>query len=517
MFFDTTGLPSADEIWGWHEELRKMGTRYTGSQGQADFVAWLRQQFEANPQKKKMKLYTDSIYFHRWLAKPNGWSLSMQKDPTGPAVPMPVSYYYPYSGNTGLKGPINARLVDLGSYAPGGPFSWEAAKGAIALVRVPPSVFSLDVGQLPTDGFRPGQPSLETVVDYEAQALVVTNPVFQGMLAPVPLLAARQAGVLGVICVWTGMSDDQIANQYNPFTTGYPNKTGLPDKNDPGCPALWVGEKTGERLAEAVKTGQPTVTLTLDAEITPNATTDTLWGVLEGSGPDHERGLIVNTHTDGPNVPEDNGALALLALARYFAPRPHRRDLYFVMATGHFQLPQFMQPVANPRFVAGNDAASLWMAQYPHIYTKALAGITIEHLGCKMWTDNANGQYVPTGAYEWGTTYTTQKDGSLNLGNLEQQAFLAAVAAANNSGAVAHPVVTMLPAPLFFGEGAPLYAGGLGTVSMCPAPSYLLQAGSLAQPYLLNLDKLDKDLIWGQVLTFAMTIATLDEAEASAF
>jgi hypothetical protein len=134
-----------------------------------------------------------------------------------------------------------------------------------------------------------------------------------------------------------------------------------------------------------------------------------------------------------------------------------------------------------------------------------------------MWTDNANGQYVPTGAYEWGTTYTTQKDGSLNLGNLEQQAFLAAVAAANNSGAVAHPVVTMLPAPLFFGEGAPLYAGGLGTVSMCPAPSYLLQAGSLAQPYLLNLDKLDKDLIWGQVLTFAMTIATLDEAEASAF
>jgi hypothetical protein len=33
----------------------------------------------------------------------------------------------------------------------------------------------------------------------------------------------------------------------------------------------------------------------------------------------------------------------------------------------------------------------------------------------------------------------------------------------------------------------------------------------------LNLDKLDKDLIWGQVLTFAMTIATLDEAEASAF
>ncbi len=515
MFFDTTGLPSANEIWGWHDKLRTFGTRYTGSQGQADFVAWLDQEFRAIPQFKS-KLFTDRIYFDRWLAEPHGWSLLLQQNPNAAAVPQPVSYYYPYSGYTDPQG-ITAKLVDLGSYSPGGPFPWEAAKGAIALVRVPPSVFSLDVGQLPTDGFRPGQPSLETVVDYEVQALMVTNPVFQGMLAPVPLLAARQAGVLGVICVWTGMSDDMIANQYNPFTTGYPNKTGRPEKNDTGCPALWVGEKTGERLADAVKTGQPTVTLTLKATIMPNATTDTLWGVLEGSGPDHERGLIVNTHTDGPSVPEENGALALLALARYFAPRQHRRDLYFVMATGHFQLPQFMQPIENARFVAGNDATSLWMAQYPEIYTKALAGLTLEHLGCRTWADDANGKYGATGSLGWNMTYTTQKDGSLNLGNLEQQAFLAAVAAANNSGAVAHPVVTMLPAPLFFGEGAPLYAGGLGTVSMCPAPSYLLQAGSLADPDQLNLDKLDKDLIWGQILTFAMTIATLDEAEANAF
>ena len=77
--------------------------------------------------------------------------------------------------------------------------------------------------------------------------------------------------------------------------------------------------------------------------------------------------------------------------------------------------------------------------------------------------------------------------------------------------------VTMLPAPLFFGEGAPLYAGGLGTVSVCPSPTYLLQAVSRAQPSLLNLDKLDKKLISGQILSFAMTISALDAAPATDF
>ena len=31
-----------------------------------------------------------------------------------------------------------------------------------------------------------------------------------------------------------------------------------------------------------------------------------------------------------------------------------------------------------------------------------------------MWADNADGEYVPTGGYEWGTTYTTQKQGSVS-------------------------------------------------------------------------------------------------------
>jgi hypothetical protein len=54
-------------------------------------------------------------------------------------------------------------------------------------------------------------------------------------------------------------------------------------------------------------------------------------------------------------------------------------------------------------------------------------------------------------------------------------------------------------------------------VSLCPLPSYLLQAGDRARPHLLDLDKLDKHLAYGQILSFARTIRTLDRAPAAAF
>jgi hypothetical protein len=509
------GLPSMDEVWDWHQKLSAMGTRYTGSPGHVCFTDWLQQQFSA---VRGFQLHTDRITFHRWLAQ--NWSLSIDQDASvGPSGSVPVSYYYPYSGYT-EPGGVSGRLVDLGMYT-NTPGFWAPATREIALVRVPPSTFSLNGRQTPTGGFEPGKTSQEAALGYAKYASLLTNPVFQGVFAAVNLLDAKNADVRGVICVWTGMSDDQVANQYNPFTKPYPNSGGVPVPDDRGCPALWVGDRTGRSLARSAAIGHPKVTLTLTASITPDAATETVWGVLPGTDSDHQRGLIVNTHTDGPNVLEENGALGMLALARYFAERQRRRDLYFVMVTGHFQLaqPQFLKPIPKAREVIGKDAISRWMYDHPAIYRNALAGVTIEHLGCTMWADNANGEYTPTGGYEWSTTYTTQKQGTVNKTNLEQQTYLAAVQATNRSGATAYPVVTVLPGaePLFVGEGAPLYASGLGTVSLCPLPSYVLQVGSRTQPDLLNLEKLDKRLIYGQILSFAGTISALDAAPATDF
>jgi Putative transposase of IS4/5 family (DUF4096) len=168
--------------------------------------------------------------------------------------------------------------------------------------------------------------------------------------------------------------------------------------------------------------------------------------------------------------------------------------------------PQITPPTLRHWHVVGNDAISVWMVDHPGIYEAAMLGVTVEHLGATMWANMA-GQYVATGGFDWGTTYTMQRNPA-NAANAEQNAYLSAVAAVNASGWPNYPVATVRPGtiPLYLGEGAPLYTAGLGTVSLIPAPTYLLQAGDAQHPDLLDLDKLDEHLMYGQILTFAQTI-----------
>jgi hypothetical protein len=515
----TAGLPSLEEYWSWQEHLVGFGTRYTGSRGQAGLVEWLAEQFGAIP---GFSVRRDRHLFNRWLA--DGFSLAVSPAAGVPPQPVPVSYYYPYSGATGPKG-VSGRLVDLGTYPPAvvatsgtgqGTAFWEQARGAIALVRATPSQFSLAVGQTATGGYEPGKSSAQAAADYEAYISLLNNPAFVGIFEPVPLLDAKNAGVKGVVVAYTGFPDDEVANQYNPFITPYASSSGLATPGDPGCPCLWVGDATGSRLSALARGGQAEAELVLTAGITAGAATDTIWGVLKGSGGSGEA-IIVNTHTDGPNSFEENGFLGLLALARHFAAVGHSRDLIFVMVTGHFQLPQFTRPIPNARPEVGSDATSVWMADHPDQFKRAVLGVTVEHLGCTMWTDSGP-SYVATGGFEWGPTYTMQREGSTALVNAEQEAYLAAVAAVNAAGHTNFPTASIMPGavPIYFGEGAPLYAGGLGTVSLIPAPTYLLQAGDPQNPRLLDLDKLDPRLAYGQLLTFARTIEILDTTPTSA-
>ncbi len=517
------GMPSLAEVWRWEQRLVRFGTRYTGSRGHAAYVGWLTERLSAVP---GFTVRTDRLTFNRWLAR--DFALRVRVPATvGQSGPVPLTSYFPYSGQT-PRGGVTGKLVDLGMLPPAGALTqgsgytaafWARASGGIALVRTAPPVFSLNAGQTATGGYQPGKTSAQAAAGYAAHAAAVTHPAWQGILDPVPLLDARKAGVLGVVCAWTGMPDDEVINQYNPFTTSYPAASGLATPGDPGCPAVWVGDSTGRSLARLATSGQASATLVLTADITAGAATETVWGWLKGSG-NTGRNIIINTHTDGPNATEENGGLGLVALARHLAGLASRRhDMYFALVTGHFQLPQFTRTIPNPkRAEVGNDAISVWMLDHPDIYQAAALGVTVEHLGATMWTNNpVTGRYTPTGGFEWGTTYTMQRD-IISPVNAEQHAYLAAVRAVNARGWPDYPVATVRPGaiPLYLGEGAPLYAAGLGTVSLCPLPTYLLQAGDAQRPQLLDLDKLDKRLMYGQILAFAQTIEALDAAPAFA-
>jgi hypothetical protein len=515
------GLPSQDQVWDWQHQLVDFGTRYTGSPGHDRFVDWISNQLTRIP---GFRLRTDRHTFGRWLA--HDWSLSIRQPATaGRSGPVPLAYYYPYSGRTPAQG-VTGRLVDLGTYPAAvvgtsgtglSPEFWLPARGGIALVRAAPSTFSLAPVSPALGGYERGKTSQQAAADYAADTALQTNPAYVGIFAPVGLRDAKAAGVKAVIVAYTGMPDDEVAHQYNPFITPYPSASGVPAPADPGCPAVWVGDGTGRDLSRAARTGAATATVRLTADITAGAATETVWGFLPGSKPG-ARPLIVNTHTDGPNATEENGALGLLALAQHFARRPHARDIYFVFVTGHFQLPQFTRPIPTPRPEVGSDATSVWMADHPAIYRAAVAGLTVEHLGCMQWVgDPSTNRYVATGRSDWGITYTCRRTASTSPTNTEQATWLAAVRAVAGAGRTVGRVAAVQPAPLYLGEGAPLYAGGLGTVSLIPLPTYLLQAGSTQRPKLLDLEKLDKHLAYGQILAFARTLAALDARPDSAF
>ena len=46
------------------------------------------------------------------------------------------------------------------------------------------------------------------------------------------------------------------------------------------------------------------------------------------------------------------------------------------------------------------------MQKYPDMIEKAVAAVTVEHLGCMEWLDNAQMEYKPTGEPEWSVAIT---------------------------------------------------------------------------------------------------------------
>jgi len=450
-----------DEVWQWQDELAARGPRFTGNRAHRTYINFLDEELS----RLGLHVFRDHYRFTRWDAQ--RWRLNTDRE-------LPTTFYFPYSGRTGPAG-VTGPIVDCGP-APG---SFTQARGAIALVECqaptqdPSSLFS-SLGLYPASA-TPARP--------------VPSVAAQGLTQPVDLAAAREAGALGVVCIWRGISDAQAANQYNPFTTPYA-----------GIPAVWVGDSTGLQL-QALAQQKASATLTLEATLQHNAPSDTVWAVLPGSG-DARETIVVNTHTDGPNVPEENGGLGLLVLARQLARIPQhkrKRSYIFLFVTGHMRLPDFA--VGGDPF---NQATSRWLLDHAHQldgragHRKLVAAVTLEHLGCREWLDDAHGRYRPTGRNELGFTYTTShamRDLYLN----------SARGTTNTRSEADRPAVSVL-----VGEGAPFFKAGIPMISLIPQPSYLLAADRDGA-----ISKLSRRLLQGQVQTFSRALAVLDRTSTA--
>jgi hypothetical protein len=284
----------------------------------------------------------------------------------------------------------------------------------------------------------------------------------------------QKAGALAVILGWTDISDGNAADQYTPFSR--------PLQNIPG---LWVGRDTGSKLRNLAASGAK-ATLTLEAEIIPDTPTDTLIATLPGASPDEA--ILVNTHTDGPNAIEENGGLGILALAKYFAQVPkdqRQRTLVFVLTTGHFAGPW----VPSIRGV---------IDKHPDLIKRAVAAVTIEHLGCREWADDASFHYKATGENELAVALSPHQSAANVLLECLQ-------GSGNRRNAVVNPIKVG-----FLGEGGALARAGVPTIGYMPMPNYLL-----AGPRDGCIEKVSPALLHSQIEVFAKVIHAFDKMPAA--
>lgn len=467
-------------------------SRLTGSPQHQAYVAYIQSNLTAALTPQGGMVFTDVFEnFPRWTA--TSWSL------TAGSKNIPLTLYYPYcnGGFTGARAPLvpataiaaaaggggypladgvttviippnpsaTGEVVDLGTFTGTGSIDWSQAAGQIAYIDYSlATAAALASASIYTvnETYDHGQVNTESFLD-------PFNPTVSILLQP-DLGNATNAGVLGVIIGWTGISDGNAQGQYNPFKapySSYPPSSqagSSPTATIGGIPTVWVDPTWGAYIKTDVAGQGVSATITVAAEI-EQVNTSTVWGILPGAnyGTDSDEFLICNSHTDGTNIFEENGGIAVFNVASYFAQLPlsaRPKSMVFLASTGHF---------SHDLLGSGAD----WIQQHPQIIAGTAGVVSVEHLGCNEWRDDSFGgtlQYLPTGNLQQSDVYVTSPTFQTLAPGPADPALLniatTVLPGTDDRGAI-------LSGGIFFGEGAAFHAAGIPVIGYIPLPTYL--------------------------------------------
>ena len=447
-------LPSRKQVWDWQVWMAQLGPKFTGNKAHVAFIEFL----DTGLKKAGLEVSRESYTFTRWDA--TRYELKII-DELGRPQQVPVAFYYPYSGETphdGVTGELAYGGTTISPKVPADLF------GKILYMEVPVQRMAFRERYRLLGVYDKG-------TEFPASR---TAPFASTADSPPNLEGFKKAGALGVVFGWTDISDENAADQYYPFSRP------LQD-----LPALWVGPNSGARLRNLAQT-RAKATLVLEAGLFPGTRTDTLIATLPGSSSSDEV-LIINTHTDGTNATEENGGLGLLALAKYFAQLPtssRKRTLVFFFTTGHFARP----------YVGTNG----FLENHPEVVHKAVGALSVEHLGCREWKDDASMKYRATGKDELSLVLTNS--------NRVSDVMLASV-----KGTSDRRVAVVQANEYFIGEGRFPARAGIPTIGYIPLPDYLLAAPSDG-----CIEKLSPSLMYGQIQALAKVVHVMDGLPAAA-
>lgn len=409
----------------WVTDMVALGPRITGGKAHRRWIDYLEAELKAFGLQPRR--YGTPLRY--WEAR--RWSLRVA-DAAGVEHDLPVAFYLPYAGETGPHG-VTGEIVDVGQ---GLEKDYDAASvaGKIVLfdrVHQAEPVASASV-----------RPVIATYPRYLAlDRLSFVRPFFSsaGGIGP---QGARQRGAVAAIDILDFPA--AVANgQFSPH-----------QQHSGGVPTLTLDRDQGARLRALLKTGPVTATLVLEADRDDDATIDYLVAKLPGVGT-LPGAICLLTHTDGQNAVEENGAAALLSIARRFADLPiaqRPRDVYFVFSAAHMKAhDEGGEPMA-------------WLETQPAIKAAIKAVFTIEHLGAMEWAyDPKRHTYGPSGREELWIMATGHSDR------------LTAIAAEELDKSSFSRVALTGPPGDLYGEGTSTYRAGIPSITTACGPSYLLQ------------------------------------------
>lgn len=470
---DPGALPDSAALKQMNAFEASLGVRPTGSATHVQFIDWIRQQLQAIPGVQLSELkYT----INRWT--PVSAGLRMRSG--GQETSLPIADAIPYTQPTGKDGVVAPLVV----VPPDQKITAANAAGKIV-------VREANAGSVGNYAFLLPVVSWET---YDPNRTIDPTGNFYGdFINYIPrvndLRDAATAKAKGVLFV-KNVPRRQIIDHYEPY-----------EGEAFHVPGLFLGADEGKRITDAIAAGQhPSAQLVNQAEF-HRVSTPSIEATISGQSPQR---IVIDSHTDGTNAVEDNGSVAMIAIARYLAGLPGEcrpRTIQFAFSTGHF----YQRLVdASTR----DGGAEQLAQQLDRDYDKGTVSsvLVLEHLGAIDYqqfprADGGPGvELKPTGlrAIQFiGITPSPQLvatvDHVVRAYDLQRSILL--------QGADA-PGSTVPSHCSFGGEGTPYNAHLLPTIGVIAAPQ------SLYDPA-FELDGIDFDVMHSELLGFTELVNRL--------
>ncbi len=367
------------EAHRWHLIKDSFGPTLAGTRSWSRYLAFL---------EAKLKEYgVVDIIKNQWAF--THWETSEWPDDSGWGLTsdgkiIKVAHYGAYSGSTTPEG-VTANLVlyDQASPAP-------SIDGKIVVFQTKP---------FPRPPYEQDFLEWFTLNDYEYMTSPETFPPLFTFVSPRETVSYDQWWQLRQhLTISPILKKGKVAGGVIVFNMGYDRLAGL--YTFPlylklpwplGVPLLFVDREAGKKLIEDARKGK-TANLKLVAR-TERKETYQLIGYLPGKnyGTSADEKILLISHTDGPAISQENGALGILGIVHYFSQIPQAersRTLMIYLDCRHYM------PTMEPGFSKED-----FFSRNPEAKKDVVAIIGIEHLGQVEYREVGE-VFEPTGKIE---------------------------------------------------------------------------------------------------------------------